>query len=103
MPEDATGGFAATFPDPNNGEIMWACYSWPVDLNSTGNRAFFVNQEGDLLQCQNRQANQFTGDGVVVGHAPAYDEVYNTATDMSSGLRVGTAGGTDNTIWTPVQ
>jgi len=102
--EDPTGGFAGPFPDPNNGEIMWACYCWPVDLNSTGNRCFFVNQEGDLLQCQNRQGTQFTGDGVAANtHAPAFDEVYNTAGDMSSGLRVGTAGGTDNTIWTPVQ
>ena len=102
--EDAAGGkTGAPYPDSNNGEIMWCCYAWPVDLNSTGNRAFFVNQEGDLLQCQNRQTNQFTADGVITGHAPGFDEVYNTATDMSSGLRVGTAGGTDATIWTPVQ
>jgi len=103
LPEMPTGGFTAgPFPDSNNGEIMWCCYAWPVDLNSTGNRCFFVNQEGDLLQCQNRQAVQFTGDGVTIGVKPTFDEVYN-ATDMSSGLRVGTAGGPQNTIWTPVQ
>jgi prepilin-type N-terminal cleavage/methylation domain-containing protein len=102
--EDPTGGKAAApWPDSNNGEIMWACYAWPVDLNSTGNRCFFVNQEGDLMQCQNRQAVQFTGDGVVTGVAPTFDEIYNVAGDMSSGLRVGTAGGPQNTIWTPVQ
>jgi prepilin-type N-terminal cleavage/methylation domain-containing protein len=100
VPEDATGGFATTFPDSNNGEIMWCCYAWPVDLNSTGNRCFFVNQEGDLLQCQNRQAVQFTSN--VAATMPTFDEAYNAA-DMSSGLRVGTAGGPQNSIWTPVQ
>ena len=102
--EDPTGGSLLGFANinSNNSEIMWACYAWPMDVGATGNRAFFVNQEGDLLQCQNRQNNQFTGDGVAVGHAPAFEEAYN-AQDMSSGLRVGTAGGPDNTIWTPVQ
>jgi len=101
IPEDPTGGSFATFPDPNNGEILWCCYAWPVDLNSTGNRCFFVNQEGDLLQCQNRQAAvQFTGNAAAT--MPTYDEAYNAA-DMSSGLRVGTAGGPAGSIWTPVQ
>jgi prepilin-type N-terminal cleavage/methylation domain-containing protein len=101
VPEDATGGSFTTFPDSNNGEIMWACYCWPVDLNSTGNRCFFVNQEGDLLQCQNRQAAvQFTGNAAAT--MPTFDEAYNAA-DMSSGLRVGTAGGPAGSIWTPVQ
>ena len=103
VPEDLTGGYGTTFPNPNNNEIMWACYAWPMDVGGTGNRAFFVNQEGDLLQCQNRQATQYNGDPAAGGAGPGYDEAYNTLTDMSSGLRVGTAGGNDATTWTPVQ
>ncbi len=103
VPEAATGGGGAALPNPNNCEIMWACYAWPMDVGATGNRAFFVNQEGDLMQCQNRQANQYNGDPTTGGRAPGYDEAYNTLTDMSSGLRVGTAGGNDATTWTPVQ
>jgi hypothetical protein len=60
---------------------------------------FFINQEGDLLQCQNRAATPYNG----TTNTPGFDEAFQTAGDMASGLRIGTAGGTDNTIWTPVQ
>jgi len=94
------GKAAAPFPNPNNNEIMWCCYAWPVGYNQTGNRAFFVNQEGDLLQCNNRQAaGAMTGTAT----APGYDEAYTTLTDMSSGIRVGVAGGNLQSVWTPVQ
>src|SRR5688572_13706208 len=53
---DGVGGSAgAPFPDPNNCEIMWACYAWPIEPESTGNRVFFINQEGDLLQTLNNE------------------------------------------------
>jgi len=101
--EDAAGGGAAnaggtaTDINANNSEIMWCCYAWPMDVGATGNRAFFVNQEGDLLQCQNRQAAPFTGPAA----GPAFQDAY-LLTDMSSGLRVGVAGPTGS-IWVPVQ
>jgi len=97
--EDATGGkTAAPFPAANNGELLWACYAWPADLNKTGNRCFFVNQEGDLLQWLNRSATPY--DGAV--RAPGFAEAYATAGDMGSAMRIGTVGGADNTIWVPV-
>jgi type IV pilus assembly protein PilA len=97
--EDATGGkLAAPFPNPNNGELLWCCYAWPANHNKTGNRAFFCNQEGDLLQCLNRSATPF--DGAVL--APGFSEAFSVANDMGSALRIGTAGGANNTIWVPV-
>lgn len=97
--EDLTGGkLAGPFPDPNNNEILWCCYAWPMQANGTGNRAFFINQEGDLLQCLNRSATPYTG----VIKQPLFGEAYKTATDMASGLRLGVAGGNDNTIWVAV-
>ena len=42
------GAAAASLPDSDNCEILWACYAWPVDAGKTGNRAFFVNQRGDV-------------------------------------------------------
>ncbi len=100
IPEDATGGkLGAPFPDSNNGEIMWCCYAWPANHNKTGNRAFFVSYEGELLQCQNRSLTPY--DGVV--KTPGFSEAFVTPNDMGSGIRVGIVGGADNTLWSPVQ
>ena len=96
--EAATGGSSATFPNPNNGELLYCVYAWPADYNKTGNRAFFTNQEGDLLQCLNRSLTPY--DGVV--KTPPFSEAFSVAGDMGSALRIGVAGGADNTIWVPV-
>jgi len=98
--EDVAGGKAAApFPDPNNGELMWACYAWPGNVHKTGNRAFFVNQEGDLLQCLNRGAvaNQFNGTVLT----PPFDDAFTTAGDMGSALRIGVANAAGH-IWVPL-
>jgi len=98
--EDATGGkMGPPFPDSNNGEIMWCCYAWPANHNRSGNRAFFVSYEGELLQCQNRSVTPFDG----VTTVPPFDEAFTTPGDMGSGPRVGAAGGTFGTVWSPVQ
>ena len=96
--EALTGGAGATLPNPNNGELLYCCYAWPADYNKTGNRAFFTNQEGDLLQCLNRSLTPY--DGAV--KTPGFAEAFTVAGDMGSALRIGTAGGADNTIWVPV-
>ena len=96
--EAATGGSSATFPNPNNGELLYCVYAWPADYNKTGNRAFFTNQEGDLLQCLNRSLTPY--DGAV--KTPGFSEAFTVAGDMGSALRIGVAGGADNTIWVPV-
>ncbi len=101
IPELGTGGSnPAAFPDSNNAEILWACYAWPIDVQGTGNRAFFINQEGDLLQTANRGAAAYTA---LVG--PTFDAAFLLAGDMASGLRIGVAGaGAGQTdIWTAVQ
>ena len=98
--EDAGGGkIAAPFPDPDNGEILWCCYAWPMQAGGTGNRTFFINQEGDLLQWNNRSATPYSG----TTKMPGFAEAFKVAGDMASGLRIGPpAGGADNTIWTAV-
>jgi len=98
IPEDLTGGkVAAPFPDPNNGEVMWCCYAWPVDRTRTGNRAFFVNQEGDLLQCLNRAGTVLTN----TTSTPPFDDAFATIGSMGSALRIGTANAAGR-IWVPV-
>jgi prepilin-type N-terminal cleavage/methylation domain-containing protein len=101
LPENAGGGAGAVVPDANNCEILWCAYAWPMDHNGTGNRAFFINEQGDLLQCQNRSATPFDG---ATGVSPTFDEVFLVAGDMSSGLNIGAASVVSpNNTWTAVQ
>jgi prepilin-type N-terminal cleavage/methylation domain-containing protein len=98
LAEASGGGAGGTLPNPDNCEILWACYAWPMDVQGSGNRCFFVNQEGDLLQCQNRTATPFTSTTTT----PAFDEIFKTVGDMASGLNIGVATPSGN-IWTAVQ
>ena len=98
LPEALTGGaVAGSEPNANNCEILWACYAWPMQANQTGNRAFFVNQEGDVLQTQNRQAAPL--EGLTTG--PAFGECY-VGGFMDAALNTGVATASGN-IWVPVQ
>ena len=99
LAEDPNGGkLAAPFPNPNNGEVMWCAYAWPMDRTRTGNRAFFVNQRGDLLQCLNR-----TGPAVFTNttSTPNFDDAYAIPGDMGSAVRVGVANAAGH-IWLPM-
>jgi hypothetical protein len=40
-------------PDGEACEVLWCAYAWPVQAGKTGARAFFVSQEGDLLETPN--------------------------------------------------
>lgn len=92
------GSTAGTLPGANNAEILWCAYAWPASFGQSGNRAFFINQEGDLLQTNNRVLlNRHDG----AADAPIYNAAY-TAADMSSAIASGAAGGDGNT-WVPVQ
>jgi hypothetical protein len=96
IPEDPAGGTAA-FPDSNNAEILWCCYAWPVDAEKTGNRTFFINQEGDLLQYDNRVQSY----EALVG--PAFDAAFDSGTgggDMACDLGITAMGFTANDTFT---
>ncbi|MEW6073930.1 MAG: prepilin-type N-terminal cleavage/methylation domain-containing protein [Planctomycetota bacterium] len=113
VPEDGTAGVggadAANLPDSSNGEILWCCYAWPVDAGVTGSRAFFINQEGDLLQFLN--ADETYDDIVNAANIPAFDAAYSDGTGgLDMGARLGitaqiTADGeaaNDGNTWTVV-
>lgn len=54
IPEAAAGGAElATLPDADLAEAVWCAYAWPVNHGNTSNRAFFINESGDILQFQN--------------------------------------------------
>lgn len=91
-----TGGAdPSDLPDGAKCAYVWCCYAWPVVHGRTGSRAFFVNQQGDVLQCQNRGATPYSGQVKM----PGFDEAFETSGDMASKPRVGLAGGNDGTTW----
>ena len=103
-------GGAVTIPGSNNCEVIWCCYAWPVDVESTGNRAFFINQEGDLLQTLNNQGAGGTTllyEGLDV--PPSYDAAYedgttSTVTGMGASMGIIAQGlaSNDGNTWTIV-
>jgi prepilin-type N-terminal cleavage/methylation domain-containing protein len=96
--EAATGG--ATAPgavDANMCEVIWASYAWPINRQTSGNRAFFVNQAGDVLQCQNDTA-AYTGTTTT----PPFDAAFVTANSLGAQPAVNTIG-QDGERWTTVQ
>jgi hypothetical protein len=103
------GSAGAPFPDSNNCEVIWACYAWPIEPESTGNRAFFINQEGDLLQTLN---NTGAGQTILLYSglaAPLFDAAMDSTgasalSGMGANLGIMAQGlpSQDGNIWTIV-
>lgn len=101
VPEAPTGGADPNaMPDPNGAEVVWCAYAWPDRYGVTGNRAFFSNQDGDILQTTNTQM-QYGG----AANAPAADAAF--ASTVPDGLITGptAVGGPskDGQSWSVVQ
>ncbi|HET6203468.1 MAG TPA: type II secretion system protein [Planctomycetota bacterium] len=96
--EGPTGGAtAAGAVDANQSEAAWAAYAWPVHRQTSGNRAFFLSQAGDLLQCPNEKA-RYSGTGTT----PPFDAAFSAAGSLRAPLAANTIG-QDGELWTPVQ
>jgi prepilin-type N-terminal cleavage/methylation domain-containing protein len=106
LPDDAGAGVAedtdggGTGTDPDNSENFWCCYAWPLDNGGTGNRVFFINQDGDILQFNNRQDTPYEA----VDGGPDWDAAFDGNGDgvMGDPIAAGVAG-FDGNIWTVVQ
>jgi prepilin-type N-terminal cleavage/methylation domain-containing protein len=94
--KDVANGGPAGAIDPDNCESMWCAYAWPVDLGTTGNRAFFVNQRGEILQSR---MNVLQYNGAV--NAPAYTAGYSAA-GMNQPVALPPVVGVDGNDWTPL-
>ena len=102
------GGLGAAAPpagvDDDNCEVFWSAYAWPVDAGTTGNRTFFVNQRGEIVQTK-MDALTYSGD--VAGAAfPAWNAALDAAGaggDMGDALGINAAAAVDGNTWTPVQ
>jgi hypothetical protein len=72
-------------------ETTWCCYAWPAEKGKTGNRAFFVNQAGDVLQSANDGGHH--KDGTPFDPVSAFK-----AAGITGQLAIGTAG-RDGDVW----
>ena len=77
----------------SNCEIFWCAYAWPIQAGETGNRTFFINQEGDLLH---RPQSAYTG----LGMTPDFDAAYSES-NMEAPLGVASMGlkAVDGGVW----
>ena len=102
---EATSGGAkaasgATAPDAARSETLWCCYAWPQTRSTSGKRAFFVNQSGDVLASPNTVAGQqYSGATKTPGQNSAFltgSSGYMSATTASNNT------GSDGGRWTVV-
>ena len=91
----------AAWGSANCGDPTGAAYAWPVDAEKTGNRVFFINQEGDCIQFDNR-AQVYEG----LAAAPTFEVAFSNATanNMEEDLGLAVMGFTanDGNTWTSV-
>ena len=73
--EAASGGGGGVTVDPTRAEVLWACYAWPSAYGSSGRRAFFINQMGEVLACTNTTQN-YNG----ATKTPSSDAAYRAGT-----------------------
>lgn len=101
--EHATGGpDRARMPDPERCEIVWCAYAWPLQRGETGDRAFFVNQGGDVLECGNAKRG-YSG----AASAPAADAAFAKggkagSIDQPLAAAKSDKTGMDGDVWSPV-
>ena len=101
--QEVPNGGPGAAVDQDSCETAWCAYAWPVDASGTGNRAFFVNQRGELLQTR-MDATTYSGSGAIT--AANANAVFIGAT-MDSDVGIASGGGpiinNDGNAWVPVQ
>lgn len=73
--------------DAEQAQRYWSCVAWPIETGTTGNRAFFVNQQGQVLEARD---SGYTGSTSVpdagvglLGVAPTHIHSQALATDTT--------------------
>lgn len=75
-------------------ERAWVAYAWPLDLGSTGTRAFALDQSGQIWFTDNRGAKQaYSG----FGNGPAFDAFFSKEKETKPTFE-GRDGGTWNRL-----
>jgi len=64
--------------DVDSCELRWCAYAWPIQSGNTGLRAFYIDQEGDMLVNDNL-GEGYTGLPADGGRAPRFDAAFEKA------------------------
>jgi len=97
--EDATGGYTGTSVDGSKSEVLWCCYAWPSARGSSGKRAFFINQSGDVLASKN-VTQAYNGTATTI---PVYNAAYvNVGTTTMDGQVAANTVALDGETWVVV-
>jgi prepilin-type N-terminal cleavage/methylation domain-containing protein len=79
-------------------ESSFAVYAWPAEYKSTGGRAFFVNENGEVY------ATKMDTTTYDIANGPAVNAVYTDANNVfKAALSAGNIKGTDSNQWNPAQ
>jgi prepilin-type N-terminal cleavage/methylation domain-containing protein len=104
--ENVNGGAAGTIASlaPDLCETTWCAYGWPINRGNSGNRAFMVNQQGDVLQTLNN-TKQYSGLVTQPLADAAFAATGGVATKINQPLAVTdpNKAGLDGEVWANVQ
>ena len=89
------GRLAAGVVDPDLAETTWCAYAWPANFGNSGNRSFFVNQAGDIVQVLDQS---YSGPNA----GPNPEAACTGAGTSITGNTASSATGRDGNLWRPV-
>ena len=79
-------------------EVCFAVYAWPAELKSTGGRAFFINESGEVY-ATSMQAKTYD-----VSAGPAVNAAFTNADNVfKARISAGRTVGVDGNVWNPAQ
>lgn len=96
--EASAGGASNELPGADTGELHYCCYAWPASAAGPGQRAFFINERGDVFACANDGGARYAG----VASGPAFDAAYTVRGDMSSIVASKAAPAVDGRGWASI-
>ena len=92
--EPAAGYSGSTGINADLAETTWCAYAWPVNYGQSGNRTFFTNQAGDVINTEFA-----TYSGTTKGPGP--DAAFQASGAITGAVAIGVAGA-DTNIWKQV-
>lgn len=94
-PEPAGGIEPSGSVDADKAEKHWIAYAWPLDINKSGRKVFFINQDEEIWESRNTAPGQgYSG----LTNIPAFDAALPQP-DLSTVPKEGQPHG-DGGVWT---